>query len=59
MLGIRTLIPVLCPAVKVLIQSALAVFFNFSGKTRTTLHPERENVDKFWSEGAKDLNSRA
>jgi len=43
---------------KGLIQSALAVFFNLSGETRTTLHPEWENVDKFWRKGAKDLNSR-
>lgn len=59
MLAHKDTYPALRPVVKVLIQPALAVFFNFSGKTRTTLHPERENVDKFWSEGAKDLNSRA
>jgi len=43
---------------KVLIQSAPLQFSSIlAGKTRTTLHPEDNNVDKLWKKGAKYLNS--
>jgi hypothetical protein len=43
---------------KALIQARLAGFLEFRGKTRTTLHLNDGNVDKFRKDGAKYLNFR-